>query len=35
MQEALAVCGGDTVAALRITLIANALLEADTNPQGD
>ena len=28
MQEALAICGGDAIAALRITLIANAFLEA-------
>ena len=29
VQEALAICGGDAVAALRITLIANAFLEAE------
>jgi hypothetical protein len=29
MQEALAICGGDAIAALRITLIANAFLEAE------
>ena len=28
VQEALAICGGDAIAALRITLIANAFLEA-------
>ena len=28
VQEALAICGGDPMAALRITLIANAFLEA-------
>jgi hypothetical protein len=29
VQEALAICGGDAIAALRITLIANAFLEAE------
>ena len=29
VQQALAICGGDAVAALRITLIANAFLEAE------
>src|SRR3984957_10340070 len=29
VQEALAICGGDAIAALRITLIANASLEAE------
>lgn len=29
VQEALAICGGDAIATLRITLIANALLEAE------
>ena len=28
VQEALKICGGDAIAALRITLIANAFLEA-------
>ena len=28
MQEALAICGGGAIAALEITLIANAFLEA-------
>ena len=28
VQEALEICGGDAMAALRITLIANAFLEA-------
>ena len=28
VQQALAICGGDALAALRITLIANAFLEA-------
>ena len=28
IQEALTICGGDAIAALRITLIANAFLEA-------
>ena len=28
VQEALAICGGDPMKALRITLIANAFLEA-------
>ena len=28
VQEALAICGGDAIAALRITMIANAFLEA-------
>jgi hypothetical protein len=28
VQEALRICGGDALAALRITLIANAFLEA-------
>ena len=28
VQEALAICGGNAMAALRITLIANAFLEA-------
>ncbi len=28
VQEALKICGGDALAALRITLIANAFLEA-------
>jgi hypothetical protein len=28
VQEALKICGGDPMAALRITLIANAFLEA-------
>ena len=27
VQEALSICGGDAIAALRITLIANAFLE--------
>ena len=29
VQEALAICGGDAIAALRIRLIANAFLEAE------
>jgi hypothetical protein len=29
VREALAICGGDAIAALRITLIANAFLEAE------
>ena len=29
VQEALAVCGGDALQALRVTLIANAFLEAE------
>ena len=29
VQEGLAICGGDAIAALRITLIANAFLEAE------
>ena len=29
VQEALAICGGDAMKALRITLIANAFLEAE------
>jgi hypothetical protein len=29
VQEALPICGGDAIAALRITLIANAFLEAE------
>ena len=29
VQEALAICGGDAIAALRITLIADAFLEAE------
>jgi len=29
VREALAICGGDPLAALRITLIANAFLEAE------
>jgi hypothetical protein len=29
VQEALAICGGDAIAALRITLIANPFLEAE------
>jgi hypothetical protein len=29
VQEALAICGGSAIAALRITLIANAFLEAE------
>ena len=29
VQEALAICGGDAIAALRVTLIANAFLEAE------
>ena len=29
VQEALAICGGDALTALRITLIANAFLEAE------
>jgi hypothetical protein len=29
VEEALAICGGDPLAALRITLIANAFLEAE------
>src|SRR5713101_6762943 len=29
VQQALAICGGDAIAALRITLIANAFLEAE------
>ena len=29
VRIALAICGGDAVAALRITLIANAFLEAE------
>ena len=29
VQEALAICGGDAIAALKITLIANAFLEAE------
>jgi hypothetical protein len=28
IQEALTICGGDAITALRITLIANAFLEA-------
>jgi hypothetical protein len=32
VQEALAICGGDAVAALRITLLANAFLEAENRP---
>lgn len=31
VQEALAICGGDALAALRITLIANAFLEAEVD----
>ncbi len=31
MREALAICGGDAMAALRITLIANAFLDAQTD----
>ena len=31
VQEALAICGGDAIAALRITLIANAFLEAQVD----
>ena len=31
VQEALAICGGDAIAALRITLIANAFLEAEVD----
>jgi len=29
VQEALAICGGDAIAALRITLAANPFLEAE------
>jgi hypothetical protein len=29
MQEALAICGGDAIAALKITSLANAFLEAE------
>ena len=29
LQQAIAICGGDPVAALRATLIANAFLEAE------
>jgi hypothetical protein len=29
VRAALAICGGDAIAALRITLIANAFLEAE------
>ena len=29
VQEALAICRGDAIAALRVTLIANAFLEAE------
>ena len=29
VQQVLAICGGDAIAALRITLIANAFLEAE------
>jgi|GEM_PF-1923051 hypothetical protein len=29
VQEALTICGGDAIAALRITLIANTFLEAE------
>jgi hypothetical protein len=29
VQEALAICGGDAIATLRITLIANAFLESE------
>ncbi len=29
VREALAICGGDAIAALRITLIANTFLEAE------
>jgi hypothetical protein len=29
VQEALAICGGDVIAALRITLIANVFVEAE------
>ncbi len=29
IQEALKICGGDAISALRITLIANAFLEAE------
>ena len=31
LQEALAICRGDAIAALRITLIANAFLEAEVD----
>ena len=31
VQEALAICGGDAIAALRTTLIANAFLEAEVD----
>ena len=31
VQEALAICGGDAIAALRITLIANAFLETEAD----
>ncbi len=31
VQEALAICGGDAIAALRATLIANAFLEAEVD----
>src|SRR3954452_19475293 len=31
VQEALAICGGDAIAALRITLIANTFLEAEVD----
>jgi hypothetical protein len=32
VQEALAICGGDAIVALRITLIANAFLEGRDRP---
>ena len=35
VQEALAICGGDAIAALRITLIADAFLEAEIDRLDD
>jgi len=35
VQEALAICGGDAIAALRITLMANAFLEAEIDRLDD
>ena len=35
VQEALAICGGDAIAALRITLIANAFPEAEIDRLDD
>jgi hypothetical protein len=31
VEEALAICGGDALAALRISLVANAFLEAEVD----